>query len=86
MGKENWYFVTIEILELESIQIRQLKTDVDLLRRLGEINSFFGEPRPLRYFDDGKARSITIEEKSEKDDNKNVSFVGANLDPVTSHF
>ena len=37
LEKENWDFVNIEILELELIQIRQLKTAIDFLKRSVEI-------------------------------------------------
>ena len=79
MEKENWDFVTIEIFELKFIQIRQLNTGVDLIKRSGEINPFLGEPLPLRDCEDGKSRSIPMEEKSEKDTKKKVSFMGGNL-------
>ena len=71
---------------MEFIQTRQLKTAVDFLKRSGEINPFLVEPLHLINSEDVKARSITMEEKSEKDTNKKVSFMGGNLYPVTSHF
>ena len=71
---------------MEFIQTRQLKTAVDFLKRSGGINPFLVEPLHLINSEDGKARSITMEEKSEKDTKKKVSFMGGNLYPVTSNF
>ena len=42
LEKENWGFVTIEILEFKFIQIRQLNTAVDLPKKSGGINPFLG--------------------------------------------
>ena len=86
MEKENWNFVTIEIIELKFIRIRQLKNAVDLIKRSGGINPFLGELIPIRDGEDGKSRFIPMEERSEKDTKKKVSFMGDNLDPVTSKF
>ena len=86
MEKEHWDFVIIEILEFKFIQIRQLKTDIDLLKSSGDINHFLGEPLPLWYFEDVKARYITKEKNPEKDTKKKVSFMGGNFYPVTSYF
>ena len=61
LDKENWDFVTIEILELEFIQIRQLNTTVDLLKSSGDINHFLVQPLPLRDCAYGKYRSIPME-------------------------
>ena len=71
---------------LNFILIRQLNTAVDLIKRSGEINPSLSEPLPLRDCEDGKSRSIPMEEKSKKDTKKKVSFMGGNLDPVTSIF
>ena len=65
MEKENWVSINIEILELKFIQIGQLKTAVDFPKRSGEINPFLGKPLSLKDFVYGKARSISMEEKSE---------------------
>ena len=86
LEKENWDFVTIEILELKFIQIRQLNTAVDFIKKSGEINLFLGEPIPLIDCEYGKARYIPMEENSEKDTKKKVLFMGDNLDLVTSNF
>ena len=64
----------------------KLNTAVDFLKGSGEINIFLCEPLFLRYYEDGKARYILMEENSEKGTKKKVLFVGGNLDPVTSHF
>ena len=85
LEKENWDLVTIEILELKFILISQIKTAVDFLKSSVEINTFLGELLPLRHCEDGKTRYIPMEEKYEKDTKKNVSLMGGNLDPVTSH-
>ena len=71
---------------MKFIQIRQLKTAVDLIKRSGGINPFLGEPLPLRYCEDGKSRYILMEDRSEINTKKKVSFMGGNFDPVTSHF
>ena len=57
-----------------------------MLKRSGEINPFLGGTLPLRDWEDGKFRSIPMEEKSEKDTKKKFSFMGGNLDQVTPHF
>ena len=54
LKEENWGFVTIEILELQFIQIRQLKTAIDFIKMSGEINHFLGEPLSLRDCEDCK--------------------------------
>ena len=86
MEKENWDFVTIEILELKIIQIRKLNTAVDLIKIPVEINALPGEPIPIRDFEYGKSTSIPMEEKSEKYTKKKVSFMGGNFDPIASLF
>ena len=86
LEKEYWDFVTIKILELKFIQIRQLNIAVDFIKCLGEINPLLGEPLPLIDCEYGKARYFTMEEKSGKDTKKNVSFMVGNLDPVELHF
>ena len=66
LEKENWDFVTIETIEFKFIQIRQLNTDFDLLKKSGVINPFLGEPLPLRDCEYGNARSTPTEENSKK--------------------